>query len=126
MSKNKAILIGRLGSDPELKELGGTAYVGIGLATDEKFKKDGQWQKRTEWHRLAIWGQLAETVNRFAKKGDQLYVEGSIQTRTYTKDGQEKSVTEIRVTEVTFLSPKEDKPAKTITQPELQPDDLPF
>jgi single-strand DNA-binding protein len=99
MSVNKAILVGRLGRDPETRYTsGGQAVANFTLATDETFKdRAGERQKRTEWHRIVLWGKLAEITQQFLKKGMLVYIEGRIQTRQWEdkRDGQKRSTTEI-------------------------------
>ena len=104
---NKVILIGNLGADPELRSTNaGQSVCTIRLATSEKFKdKEGQTQERTEWHQVVVWGQQADVVNRYCKKGKQIYVEGRLQTRKWTdKNNQERYTTEIVADNVRFLS----------------------
>ncbi len=99
MSVNKAILVGRLGRDPETRYTsGGQAVANFTLATDETFKdRSGERQKRTEWHRIVVWGKLAEIVQQYLKKGMLVYIEGRIQTRQWEdkRDGQKRTTTEI-------------------------------
>ena len=99
MSVNKAILVGRLGRDPETRYTsGGQAVANFTLATDETFKdRSGERQKRTEWHRIVLWGKLAEIAQQYLKKGMLIYVEGRIQTRQWEdkRDGQKRQTTEI-------------------------------
>jgi len=99
MSVNKAILVGRLGRDPETRfTSGGQAVANFTLATDETFKdRAGERQKRTEWHRIVLWGKLAEIAQQYLKKGMLVYVEGRIQTRQWEdkRDGQKRQTTEI-------------------------------
>jgi single-strand DNA-binding protein len=99
MSVNKAILVGRLGRDPETRYTsGGQAVANFTLATDETFKdRSGERQKRTEWHRIVLWGKLAEITQQYLKKGMLVYIEGRIQTRQWEdkRDGQKRSTTEI-------------------------------
>jgi single-strand DNA-binding protein len=99
MSVNKAILVGRLGRDPETRYTsGGQAVANFTMATDETFKdRAGERQKRTEWHRVVLWGKLAEIAQQYLKKGTLVYIEGRIQTRQWEdkRDGQKKSSTEI-------------------------------
>ena len=103
---NKVILIGHLGADLEIRYTQGGQAVGeMRLATAEQWKdKDGQRQERTEWHRIVMWGPLAENCGKYLSKGRQVYVEGRIQTRSYDdKEGQKKYITEIVAAEVKFL-----------------------
>jgi single-strand DNA-binding protein len=85
MSVNKVILVGRLGRDPETRYTGsGQAVCNFTLATDESFKdRSGARQKRTEWHRIVMWGKLAEIGQQYLKKGMLVYIEGRIQTRQW-------------------------------------------
>src|ERR1700690_1845792 len=85
MSVNKAILVGRLGRDPETRYTsGGQAVCNFTMATDETFKdRNGERQKRTEWHRIVLWGKLAEIAQQYLKKGHLVYIEGRIQQRQW-------------------------------------------
>ena len=97
-SVNKVILLGNLGRDPETRyTTGGDAVTNLSIATSEQWKdKNGEKQEKTEWHRVAFFGKLAEIAGEYLKKGSQVYVEGRLQTRKYTdKDGVEKYSTEI-------------------------------
>jgi single-strand DNA-binding protein len=103
---NKAILVGHLGRDPELKYTpGGQPVATFTLATSERFNdKNGQRQDRTEWHNIVVWGKQAELANQYLKKGRLVGVEGRISTRAWDdKDGVKKYKTEIVVTNLTFL-----------------------
>jgi single-strand DNA-binding protein len=108
MSVNKAILVGRLGRDPETRfTSGGQAVANFTLATDETYKdRAGERQKRTEWHRIVLWGKLAEIAQQYLKKGMLVYVEGRIQTRQWEdkRDGQKRSTTEIVGTVMRMLT----------------------
>jgi len=109
MSVNKVILVGRVGADPELKNLQNDGkVVNFSIATSESFKgKDGTKTEKTEWHNIVAWGQLAEIISKNVSKGSQLYVEGKIQTRTWDdKDGNKKYTTEVVANQVTFLGSK--------------------
>ena len=106
MSVNKAILIGRLGSDPEVRYTqGGSAVANFNMATSEQYTdKSGQRQEKTEWHRIVAWGRLGEICGQHLKKGRQVFVEGSIQTREWQdRDGNKRYTTEIKATTVQFL-----------------------
>lgn len=106
MSINKVMLIGRLGQDPELKYTpSGAAVCNFSLATTESWAdKSGQKQERTEWHRVVVWGKLAELCNQYLAKGRQAFVEGSLQTRSWDgKDGTKRYTTEINAKSVQFL-----------------------
>jgi single-strand DNA-binding protein len=97
-SVNKVILIGNLGRDPETRYMpDGGAVTNVSIATTESWKdKNGEKQEKTEWHRVAFFGKLAEVAGEYLKKGSQVYVEGRLQTRKWQdKDGQDKYSTEI-------------------------------
>ena len=99
MSVNKAILVGRLGRDPETRYTsGGQAVCNFTLATDESYKdRSGERQKRTEWHRVVLWGKLAEIAQQYLKKGTLVYIEGRIQSRQWDdpKTNTKRTSTEI-------------------------------
>jgi single-strand DNA-binding protein len=106
MSVNKVILLGRLGQDPELKYTpSGTAVCNFSLATTESWSdKSGQKQERTEWHRIVVWGKLAELCNQYLAKGRQAFVEGALQTRSWDdKQGQKRYTTEINAKTIQFV-----------------------
>jgi single-strand DNA-binding protein len=96
---NKVILVGRLGRDPETRYTSsGQAVCNFTMATDESFKtRSGERQQRTEWHRIVMWGKLAEIAQQYLKKGQLVYVEGRLQTRQWDdkRDGSKKTTTEI-------------------------------
>ncbi len=103
---NKAILVGNLGRDPELRYTqGGQAVANFSLATSETFNdKSGQRQERTEWHRIVVWGKVAENCAQYLAKGRTVYIEGRIQTREWeNKEGQKQRTTEIVAQTVQFL-----------------------
>ncbi len=98
MSVNKVILVGRLGRDPETRYTGaGQAVANFSLATDESYKdRNGERQKRTEWHKIVLWGKQAEIAQQYLKKGSLIFVEGRIQTREWQdKEGQKRTSFEI-------------------------------
>lgn len=106
-SVNKAILVGNLGRDAEMRfTAGGTPVATVSLATTEKFTdRDGQKREDTQWHRIVIWGKTAESLHEYLTKGKQIYVEGRIQTKEWTdKEGTKKQTTEIRADKVVLLS----------------------
>jgi single-strand DNA-binding protein len=104
-SVNKAIILGYLGADPEVRYTpAGKAVCELRVATNEKWTKDGQPQERTEWHRLVAWEKTAELCGKYLKKGDQAFFEGKIQTRSWDdKAGNKRYTTEIVVGQVNFL-----------------------
>src|SRR5215813_6770708 len=98
MSVNKVILVGRLGRDPETRYTGnGQAVAHFSLATDESYKdRAGERQKRTEWHKIVVWGKQAEIAQQYLRKGSLLFLEGRIQTRQWDdREGQKRTTTEI-------------------------------
>ena len=143
MSVNKAILVGSVGRDPEVKHFdGGAVKASFSLATSECFKsKSGEYEEQTEWHNIVCWGKTAEMVEKYVAKGTQLYVEGKIQTRSWEgQDGNKRYTTEINAMNIQFVGKKSDNPANA-GQPTQQPsvdmgkeilddkggsDDLPF
>jgi len=131
-SVNKAILIGNLGKDPELRYTpSGQAVASFPLATTERYKdKDGNWQERTDWHNIVVWGRQGETTKEYLSKGRSAYIEGRIQTRSYDdRDGNKKWITEIVASRVgrsrraesrrpsRIVSPSPWSPRKTTTFP---------
>jgi single-strand DNA-binding protein len=105
MSVNKVIIVGRLGADPEVKAINsGTTVARLNIATSEAWVKDGQKQERTEWHRVTVWGKLAEICGKHLSKGRQVYVEGKLQTRQWEdQTGAKRYTTEIVASTVQFL-----------------------
>ncbi|HYW67044.1 MAG TPA: single-stranded DNA-binding protein [Candidatus Dormibacteraeota bacterium] len=111
MSVNKVILVGRLGKDPEVRYTGGgQAVANFTMATDYSYKdRNGERQKRTEWHRIVAWRKLAEIVQQYLKKGSLIYIEGRIETREWQdKEGQKRYTTEIIANEMRMLGGKGD------------------
>jgi len=98
MSVNKVILVGRLGRDPETRYTsGGQAVANFSVATDESYKdRNGERQKRTEWHKIVVWGKQAEIAQQYLKKGSLVFIEGRIQSREWQdKEGQKRTSFEI-------------------------------
>ena len=111
MSVNKAILVGRLGRDPETRYTsGGQAVCNFSLATDESYKdRAGERQKRTEWHKIVMWAKLGELAQQYLKKGSLVYIEGRIQSREWQdKEGQKRTTVEIVGSEMKFLGGRGD------------------
>jgi single-strand DNA-binding protein len=109
MSVNKAIIVGRLGADPELRFTpSGRAVANFNIATDSVWKdRDGNRQKNTEWHKIVVWGPQAETCSKYLSKGREVFIEGEIRTRNYEdKEGVKRYVTEIVARDVRFLGGK--------------------
>ncbi|PIE35954.1 single-stranded DNA-binding protein [candidate division KSB3 bacterium] len=111
-SLNKVQLIGNLGADPELRYTSsGTAVATINLATNERYKpaNSDEWQDRTEWHRVVLWGRLAEIAGEYLAKGRQAYIEGRLQTRSWEdRDGNKRYTTEIVAQDLILLSGRGD------------------
>lgn len=108
-SLNKVMLIGNLGKDPEVRyTASGTAVVGFSLATSEKYKsKSGEWEEKTEWHNITLWGRLAEIAGEYLAKGKTVYIEGRLQTRKWQdRDGKDRYTTEIVGEKMQMLSGK--------------------
>lgn len=135
-SLNKVMLIGNLGKDPEVRyTASGQAVASFNLATSEKFKnKSGDWEERTEWHRVTLWARLAEIAGEYLSKGKTVYIEGRLQTREYEKDGIKRYTTEIVGEKMQMLSPKGERrgdssagpAAGGYDEPPFQDDDIPF
>lgn len=136
---NKAMLIGRLGQDPELKYTqSGVAVVSFSIATGLKWKDtEGNWQERTEWHNCKAWRGLAETISNYLKKGSKVYVEGRLETSNWEDENKKKHYkTEIVVDDMIMLDSKgegggSNQSAGATTKPAVKnnaatDDDLPF
>jgi len=110
MSVNKAIIIGRLGKDPEIRDAGGTAVCSFSLATSERWKdKSGESKEATCWHNIVAWGKQAEVMNEYLRKGQEVYIEGRIDNRSYEdKEGNKKYISEIVVQRFSFVGSKGD------------------
>ena len=119
------MLIGGVGKNPEVRDVNGSKVASFSLATSEKYKdRNGEEHENTEWHNLVCWRSQAEFVEKYVKKGDKLYVEGKLRTRSWEKDGKMNYATEIVVDKVEFFSGK-----RQDTQQQDQPEpegDIPF
>jgi single-strand DNA-binding protein len=103
---NKVILVGRLGNDPELQSLpSGKEVCNVSIATNKKYKDaSGEQQEKTTWHKLVFYGPIAKVLAEYKKKGDQIFVEGELSTRSYqTQAGDNREVTEIIVHDLQML-----------------------
>jgi single-strand DNA-binding protein len=135
---NKVILIGNVGQDPKVKYIdSGVAVASFTLATNETYKgKNGEKTTQTEWHNIVIWRGLAETVEKYVKKGDRLYIEGRLRHRSYEQDGVKKYITEVYGDSMVMLGGNRDQRSGTDHDPVSNPpqvddsipeaDDLPF
>lgn len=143
MSVNKAILIGNLGVDPELRYTpSGKAVTTFRLATTDRWKgDDGQQKESTVWHNIVAWGRQAEVMKEYLSKGRQVYIEGRIQNRSYDdKEGNKRYISEVVVQNFQFLGGRDagaGEPAPSVESPQEAPakppeaagnddDDLPF
>ena len=135
MSVNKVILLGNLGTAPELKYIAsGTAVCNFALATSERYKgKDGKKQEKTEWHNIVAWGKTGEVLNQYLSKGKQVYIEGKIETHSWEKDEQKKYKTVINVQSFSFVGSNQNQSGSDFdngahySQPaQMTEEDLPF
>ncbi len=134
---NKVILVATVGKEPEIKYMpSGGAVCNLSAATNEswKDKQTGEKKERTEWHRLTFYNRLAEIVGEYIHKGSQIYIEGSLRTRDYEKEGQKHYVTEIIVGNMQMLGGKQESQKEKApiasesseTSGDFQDDDIPF
>ncbi len=127
MTVNHTILLGNNGRDPEIRYTpAGTAVANLSLATDEVFKdRQGNRQTRTEWHRVAAYGRLAEIIRDYVHKGDQVYVEGRLHTSKWTdKDGVERYSTEVVAERLRLIGGRRDHGKVDLdSQPQEDPDE---
>lgn len=136
MSLNKCMIIGNLGKDPEMRYTpSGNAVTQMSVATNRNYQKDGEWESETEWFRVVVWGDQAERAAEYLRKGNKVYVEGRMQTRSWEgQDGQKRYTTELIANKVTSLERREkgegytpEEPAGYQTTSDANDyDDLPF
>lgn len=106
-SVNKVMLLGRVGKEPVIRQTAtGSVVANLSIATSTFSSRDGQKQEYTEWHNIVAFNKAAEVIQSYVKKGDQIFVEGSLQTRKYEKDGIERYSTEIVVGRLVLLGGK--------------------
>ena len=130
-SVNKVIIVGNLGQDPEARFTPqGTAVTNLSIATNESWKnQEGQIQDRTEWHRVVLYGKMAETASEYMRKGSMVYVEGRLRTKEWEDQNQNKrKTTEIMCDNFTMLGRRADnQPSQNNRiEPTTEDDDLPF
>lgn len=123
---NKAILVGNLGADPEIRYTQSGAQVAtFSVATTERWKgQDGLPQEQTEWHRIVVWGRLAETCSQYLHKGSRVYIEGRLQTRKWQdQNGVERAITEVIARDMKMLGgrPTTAEPQQTSHIPPSNP-----
>lgn len=105
-SVNRITLVGNVGSDPDIRRTAaGTPVAHLSLATNRRFRRNGEDQERTDWHRLTFWARSAETVERYVRRGARLYVEGRLEYGSYERDGQSVPTADVIVHEFMFLDP---------------------
>jgi len=129
MSVNKAILVGNVGKDPEVRHLeGGISVAKFTLATSETYKnKSGEQVKNTEWHNIVAWRSLAELAEKYIRKGSQIYVEGKITNRQYDdKEGNKRYINEIVADNIRLLGRKEDSSYPASTNGSARPQSEPM
>jgi single-strand DNA-binding protein len=138
-SVNKVILVGNLGRDPEVRyTTSGTPVANFTMATTDRWNDaaTGERKERTEWHRVVVWGKQAEICGEYLRKGRQVYIEGSLQTREWTdREGNKRYTTEVRAQRVQMLGRPQDREAvpagdgaQAVAEPEprIEEDDIPF
>ncbi len=128
-SVNKVILVGHLGSDPESRyTASGNAVTTFSLATNESWKNaDGNYEDKTEWHRCVLFGKMAETANEFVKKGQLIYLDGKLRTRSWEDNsGNKRYTTEVVAERFTMLGRKSSGSGEGTQPPADDDDDLPF
>ncbi len=140
-SVNKVIIVSNLGRDPELRYTpSGVAVTNLNIATNENWTdKSGEKKERTEWHRIVVWGKQAEVLSQLLSKGKQVYVEGSLQTRSWDdKSGNKRYTTEVRANRVLMLgrpeggarpadaTPGPEAEAGAASEPDYSDNDIPF
>ena len=138
-SVNKALIIGNLGQDPEIKYTqSGSPVANLSVATSERWKdkNTGEQKEQTEWHRVVVFGRLAEIAEQYLKKGSKIFIEGKIQTRDWEDaDGNKKYTTEVVAREMTMLdskasmssdAPSPDSPSKETAKDDSFEEDIPF
>lgn len=107
-SVNRVILVGRVGADPDVRRTSsGRTVAHLSLATNRTFERDGEEQRRTEWHRLTFWQGAAETVERLVRRGQKLYVEGRIEYGSYDREGVSIPTADVVVQEFVLLDGRE-------------------
>ena len=138
-SVNKALIIGNLGQDPEIKYTqSGSPVANLSVATSERWKdkNTGEQKEQTEWHRVVVFGRLAEIAEQYLKKGSKIFIEGKFQTRDWEDaDGNKKYTTEVVAREMTMLdskasmssdAPSSDSPSKETPKDDSFEEDIPF
>ena len=126
---NKVMLIGRLGSDPDVRYTpDGTAVANFSMATSQQVKKGDHWEEGDpEWHRIVVWGRLAEVCGEYLNKGSKVYIEGRLRTRSWEdKDGNKRWTTEVIARNMIMLDSKPKSQQGAHSQPSEEDDEVPF
>ena len=123
-SVNRIILVGNVGSDPDVRRTAaGTAVAHVSLATNRRFRRNGEPHERTDWHRLTFWSSAAEIVEKYVRRGARLYVEGRLEYGSYDRDGQSVPTSDVIVHEFVFLDPAVDAGRDDEFRDELAPEE---
>lgn len=134
---NKVFLLGRLGADPDIRfTANGTCVANFPLATNRRFKRNDQWEEATDWHNVVAWGRLADVVNQYLRKGNLIFIEGELRTRSWIdKNNNKRSTIEVHTQNLQMLDSRGEKEysavqdwhveADNITPPSFE-DDVPF
>lgn len=117
---NKIILIGNLGDDPKIRDVGENKVCQFSIATTESYKKNGEWQNDTTWHNIVVWSKNEHAAHSY-RKGDQIFVEGKQVNRSYEKDGKTYYISEVRAITTKRLKQAE---AKEVERKELTNEDI--
>ena len=127
-SFNKVTILGNLGHDPEVRTTpAGNIVANFSVATTDKWGQGEERQERTEWHRIVVWGKLAETCGEYLSKGRQVFIEGRLQSHSYEdKDGIKRYVTEIVAHQVEFLARPNGENGQANGEPPADGEDVPF
>lgn len=124
-SLNRVTLLGNLGADPDVRTTpNGRKVANIKLATTESYKdKDGEWKEYTDWHRIVFWDNLADTLDKYVRKGHRLYVEGKLKNRSYEdKEGITRYVTEVLAKKMIMLTPRSESSSQSDVSISLEDD----
>lgn len=119
---NKLILVGRIGQDPEMKQLQNSSVTNFSVATSEKWTdQQGEKQERTEWHRVQAWGKLGEICAQYLKKGSLVFIEGKLRTRSWeTQSGEKRYATEVIANSMQMLGSKSEEQGQA-AEPQPRP-----
>lgn len=126
---NKLMIIGNAGAAPEIREVNGVKVANLNVAVTERgYKTTGgkEFPERTDWFTVIAWRGLAEILEKYVAKGDKLYIEGKMKSRTYEKDGQKRMVWELYAENIELLTPKKGEQAAPAQQQNKDEEPLPF